>query len=112
MGKESLYRQVTQATLDAQHLEVKDPRSKETQAAYAKVSDLEQQIAGLKDTSAVERNIGRRGSVTAAIMAGNLERAKILVQIYEDEPEFTKEINQQMRLYVANPDLVYELKNN
>lgn len=110
MAEDSLYLRVTRAIFEAERAEAKDPRSEETQVAYAKVSELEQEIANLKSLKPVERNIGRRGAVTAAIMAGDTERAKSLLNSYEGEEDFPPDLNQELHTFVANPELVYAMR--
>jgi len=106
MSKQDLNTKVTEAILKAEALEAKDARSPETRSAFNNLSILEQQLAKQAGTTE-ERNIARRGSIRAALKAGDIERARQLLYLYEDSPEFDARSNKEMRALVGNPSLVY-----
>jgi len=106
MSLRDLNTEVTQAILEAEGLEHYDLASPNTMAAWAKVSEVEEQLGDRAET-ATERNIARRGSITAALKAGDANRARALLYRYEDNPEFDKKSNQEMRDVITNPNLLY-----
>jgi len=106
MSKQDLNTQVTEAILKAEALEAKDAHSREARIAFYNLSILEQQLVKQAETTE-ERNIARRGSIRASLKAGDTERARQLLFLYEDSPDFDAKSNREMRTLVANPNLVY-----
>ena len=93
--------QITEAIRHAITEEYRDPASARTRAAYVKVSVLEEQLAEHAD-SVSERNIGRRGAITAALKANNRERALSLLECYRNNLEFDTKSKRQMQKLLAN----------
>lgn len=104
---EGLYSKVTAAIKLAEQAEESGGRADaHTKQAWAMVSDLEEQVAS-QAPSAAERNIGRRGAVRAALKSGNRERARLLVALFENQPDLDKNSNTAIRDLVANPEQVW-----
>ncbi len=79
MNTDDLNSRVTQAIWDAQHLE---EQSSNYKPAWLNVSRIEDELAMCPSLSLEERGIARRGAVSAALRAGEHNRAQELVQKY------------------------------
>jgi hypothetical protein len=73
---------VTRAILRAERLE----GSAEAAAAYGEVSRYEEALAALHPADDVEGTVARLGAVTAAVRAGQPERARRLARFYAEDP--------------------------
>jgi hypothetical protein len=104
MGEEQLYRDVSAAIYEAEKMRKIDPNGIATKAAFAKVSVLEEEAAALDEITSVERNIGRRGAITAALQADDVGRARTLLGQYQDIPEFGDQSVQQMRDLISQSE--------
>ncbi len=91
-----LHRRVTNAIVRAQMLEVMTPAHAE---AWREVSVIEESIARLTLPSETEGKIARRGAVSAALWAGDRDRASRLAWKYLGEqlaPELADQIRELM----------------
>ena len=77
---------VTRAIRDAERLE--DAGDVGARPAYGLVSSLEEALAALHPAEDVEGAIARCGAVTAALRAGQRDRAVALARRYEADPGF------------------------
>lgn len=84
MQIELLYPKVTEAIARAEMLAGTAPEA--APAAHLEVSLLEEQIARLLPVDDEEGAIARRGAVRAAVAAGDMPRARWLVEVYSTEP--------------------------
>ena len=87
---------VSEAIRRAERLEDEDPKGEETLAAFAAVSQIEEEIAGILPMTNDEGRIARVGAIRAALKAFDVERAISLFRKYSTETgagtEFTKGI--------------------
>jgi len=79
MNTDDLNSRVTQAIWGAEHLE---EQSSSYRPAWLNVSRIEDELAMCPSLSSAERHIARRGAVSAALKAGEHNRAQELVQKY------------------------------
>ena len=80
MNTDELNSRVTQAIWDAEHLE---EQSSSYRSAWLNVSRIEDELAMCSSLSSAERYIARQGAVSAALKAGEYNRAQELVQKYQ-----------------------------
>jgi hypothetical protein len=87
MELDVLYPKISEAIRKAESLE--DAGDAGVYQAYLEVSELEDMIAGLIPLSEPEGALARRGALRAALVAGDLQRARELRGRYEAEEGVT-----------------------
>lgn len=92
-----LYQEVTSAILYAEHL---PPDSPESYAAYAKVSQIEEEIAHRTRPEDLEGAIARRGAIAAALSARDWPRAARVADAYLAE-EMPAGLASELRMLAA-----------
>ncbi|MFL6262870.1 MAG: hypothetical protein ACJ76Y_24490 [Thermoanaerobaculia bacterium] len=101
MSIESLYQLVSEAIRRAEWLDdLHDPGA---QAAYLEVSRLEERIAEALPAIEPEGALARRGSVRAALAAGELNRAKELAERFLREDLANAELRAELLQLLAAP---------
>lgn len=95
---DELKTQVTEAIIKAERLD--DSGDPEAQSAYAEVSVIEEQLAGLLPNSSFEGQIARRGAVRAAIKAGDIERAESLVDTFLGEVGIDQQLVEELQAFM------------
>ncbi|MES1244916.1 MAG: hypothetical protein ABUT39_25130 [Acidobacteriota bacterium] len=94
MSTDLLNTLVTSAIWRAEQL---DEQSISSALAWAEVSSLEEKLAKAIPGSQPEGRIARRGAVRAALKAGDIERARALVERYVAEKDATRALKTALR---------------